>query len=348
MHNKSYHLVLFIVLLFSLGCSKDYNDDITPYSGTNIIEGNTELAQSLNDVAKGEISCIEFIYPFNIITYDNFGYEVNINTITNNDHFSSLITNLSQDHTLSISFPINGINIEGEEFSINTNEELLTAIKECVQEEIINNCNSSIRECVWEVKYINTENDEESSFDYSVFRTTDDYLLQYYHEGNTYRGSWIFYYIEDVLHMNINLNSDNNSVIEDNWNHDWEVIYNDSDLFQLKRGDTILVLDRICPPCEDELIYTSCEFENFQEVGEFTLAAFSECIYNSTEITNTQNYNLSFYETLDNADTDSNRITSNTYINSTNPQILFVRIENITTLVYEIVEISLEAITCED
>lgn len=348
MYSKSFRLVFFMFFSLIYNCSKDYNDDITPYTGTNIIEASSELSNNLRDITNGEISCIEFVYPFNIITYDNYGFEVSVNTVTSNDNFSSLITNLLEDHTLSISFPINGINAEEEEFSINNNEELLVAIRECVQEEIISNCNSSIRECVWEVKYINTEDDEESPFDYSIFRTTDDYLLQYYHEGNTYRGSWIFYYIEDVLHMNINLDGNDNNIIENNWNHDWEVIYYDGDLFEIKRGDIILILDRTCPPCGEELNYRSCDLQNLPGIGEFTLAAFSECIYNSAEITNTQNHNLSFYETFEDADTDINRITSNNYINSTNSQILFIRIENITTLQYQIVEITLEAIECEE
>lgn len=348
MHHKSYRFVFLFTLLFLFNCSKDYNDNISPYTGNNTIETNSELAENLRDVTNGEISCIEFIYPFNVITYDSYGYEVNVNTVTNNDNFSTLITNLLEDYTLSISYPINGINADGEEFSINNNEALLTAIRECVQEEIINNCNSSIRECVWEVHYINTEDDEESPFNHSVFRTTDDYLLQYYHEGNTYRGAWIFYFIEDVLHMNINLDGGDHSIIEDNWNYDWEVIYNDGDLFELKRGDIILILDRKCPPCGESLNYRSCELQNFPGIGEFILAAFSECIYNSTEITNTQNHNLSFYETLEDADADTNRIITNTYINNLNSQILFVRIENITTLQYEIVEIILEAIACEE
>ena len=339
-------LSLSISLILFNSCSSDIDDLSNINNIDNIASNENEIEDDLKDlieeVSRGELDCIEFIYPINLILYNNLNEEIGTENVVSNDEFIELLTTLDINNSLSISYPITGINGDNEEFTVNDNDELAEAIKLCKQFIIIGQCNNIIEniECVWEVSHVN--NDGLDTYQNSIFRISDDDLLQYYHNGETYRGAWFFYFINDSLHLNINMN-DNSLGLD--WNFDWEVIYFDDDFFEIKIDDKQFILDKICPPCE-ELTFEECQIENTVNTAIFNLNSYTSCIYNSENIINSQDYDISFYELLDDAENDINSITSNLYTSIVQTQIIYVRIDDTITNTYTTSEINLSIIEC--
>ena len=137
--------------------------------------------------------------------------------------------------------------------------------------------------------------------------------------------------------------NDNNLALD--WNFDWEVIFFDDNFFEIKNDDNQFILDKICPPCE-ELSFEECQIENTVNTAIFNLNSYTSCIYNSENIINSQDYDISFYELLDDAENNINKITTNLYTCIVQTQTIYVRIENTSTNTYTTSEINLSIIDC--
>ena len=338
-------IILLSILLF-YRCSSDFDDKVTPYLGTNKFRPQSELAENLEDVFEGEISCIAFIYPFKIIIYDELGYEISQEMVSNNEHFYQLLTNSDPNHDLSISYPITGQNPDGDTFEIASNEALANAIDLCVKQDIINTCNGNFVQCSWIVNPFNLdETAPPSPYQDAVFRVSNDGLIQYIHEGITYRGSWIFYFTQDILHLNIHLSGV--SEVSEDWNFDWEILQYDANFYELRQEDRIMILDRQCLPCET-LEFSTCQLPNTPDTGAFVLSSFNDCLYADAQIENSQDYHIRFYESLEDATLLNNPICSNAYINTSNPQTLYARWDALNSEAFEIREFNLIVDSCEE
>jgi len=339
-------IILFlstIIILFN-NCSNDTDDLSAEKKIENTVhEGiEDELKELLEEVSSGELNCIEFIYPINLILYNDLNEEVGTINISSDDEFIEELTSLNTNYSLSISYPITGINENEEQFIVNNNSELVDAIKLCKQYLIIIECNNIMEstECVWKVSHVN--NDGPDTYQNSIFRVGHDGLLEYYHNGEVYRGSWFFYFINENLHLNINMNDDDIGL---NWSFDWKVIFFDDNFFEIKNNDNQFNFDSICPPC-GELAFEECQIENTINTAIFNLNTYTSCIFNSENLVNTQDYNINFYELQSDAENATNEIITNLYTSTTETQTIYVRIENMINNTYITTEINLSIIVC--
>lgn len=210
------------------------------------IEKNSELYTLLENVTNDEgnptekIVCLDFIYPFKVLVYDTTSTQIGNVILTSDQQFSLFLENLPLDQKISISYPINTTLEDGEIFSVNNNSELKLAIESCSKEDIINHCNNifggeqSI--CIWKIPYT-IENDNKYSSGY--FSTNSDGSLEYTYNGTSYTGTWIFLYVDNKLHLNINL--EGSSQVTQDWNIDREIeLINEDIIIKNELKDIIL------------------------------------------------------------------------------------------------------------
>ena len=250
---------------------------------------------------------------------------------------------------------------DGSIFEINSLEELqdvIAACREQWQEAIIGQGNQIVQECVWEVAI--PEDVIYSTYIDAVFAAADDGGIIFYHRGVTYNGTWIVYFIEDELHLNINL--DNQEEIGLDWNFDWKVdTYNDIMIELSNDNDDAFILNRECEAGNycTTLTFQECEFEDMRGFSEFDLASYVDCIIvmaapqpEVDEVTGELpppiDWEVSYYVLEADAQLGVNALnTMLPYLNETASQELYVRISNPENQEFVIAVITLEAIFCE-
>lgn len=306
------------------------------------------MFQDLKEIATDEeqpdqsIACINFIYPLTIYAFNEVNEYVSTTFIEDDPQFSKYLEALDLNYSISVSFPITSTLISGEEIIINTKEELKTAIDNCLSEEVVTECNTLLRSCVWKVGY---------SFNYDntylggVFRE-DDGLTNFNIDSNLFNGSWSSFIIENELHININLiNADETGTF---FNYDWKVEYLDENSLLLTNGDRELVLNQRCDvdfeTCGN-FIFEVCENEINSETSNFILDDYTPCILDILELETTSV--VSYFLTPEDAHNETNPILSNELYNNTeNNQSVYVKIIDVNNMDTYLVEIILASISC--
>ncbi|SDR91840.1 hypothetical protein SAMN04515667_0988 [Formosa sp. Hel1_31_208] len=342
---------ILLALLIITACAYDEDDNLnnTPNGEfMEIITTDSDLFKNLQDIASNDvrpdksIACIDFIYPLTLFVFDNSNELLSSHLIIDDDQFSSFLEDLDLSLSISISFPITSTLSTGEEFIINTKEELKAAIDECLNEELVFECNQLIQSCIWKVGY---------SYNYS-----NDYLGGIFQESNGFTtlnvndvlmsGSWSPFIIENELHINIGLND--TSEIGTFFNFDWKVEYLDENSFLLKNGDRELVLNQRCDPefadCGN-FVFEVCETEIGSGISEFILDDYTFCIFDTLELD--EAFDINYYETQEEALNSTNAIiSSDVFINSENNQSIFVRIDDDENDMQYVMVITLSSIDC--
>lgn len=356
---------LFIVLLLlvtTISCDNEDVDDNLFFT-LDLIAKDSELFDLLGDVTENDsdLTCIEFMYSFTVAIYNNDGQEDTSQVVSNDQEFYQLLESLADGYSIGLSFPITSELEDGSTFEVVTPEELqdvIAACKEEFQEEVIGQCSSIIKECVWEVSI--PDDLVYSTYINAVYDVNGDGTVIFYHRGIAYDGNWIIYFIEDELHLNINM--DNQEDISLDWNFDWKIDAYSSELIVLENdlGDRF----NLVRECEEEnycttLTFTECELDNQPGIANFDLPSYKDCIILMAapqpeiddvtgELPPPIEWNLDFYMTLADAEVAVNQINTNAvYANAINPEELYVRIENPETQEFSIVTITLEAVFCE-
>jgi len=312
----------------------------------DVLERVTSDDQNLD-----EVICIDFVYPFTGIVYNAEGEEESRQTLGADVDFYLFLQNVEEDQFINVSFPISATLFDGGNFQINTKEELFDLISGCLvqlQQETIGFGESVVIECVWKVQL--PEGADFNTYENAVFDVNEDLTVTFYHRGESYQGTWIFYYIENLLHLNININ-DPDAVGED-WNFDWRVatlqefemsIFNDDMDFDLIKE------------CDEENYCTTLEFkecgssENPDE-AEFILEDYEACIEVIAAPQNMpETFGYSFFPSEEDATNNTNMINASVpYNNTENPQELYVRIQDLNTGEFELATITLIAEDCTD
>lgn len=77
------------------------------------------------------------------------------------------------------------------------------------------------------------------------FCVNPDGIVVFYYRGETYAGTWVLFFFEDKLQININLNTE--KVVGEDWNFDWKVnlITNQLIDFEIDE-DTRFILQKEC------------------------------------------------------------------------------------------------------
>ncbi|WP_047551063.1 hypothetical protein [Psychroserpens sp. Hel_I_66] len=355
---KLLKLSILALFIFLSSCSYDQDDNLSAtidIDSVEVIRSDSDLYDNVKGITNDEarpdesIACIDFIYPLTLFIFDDSDVYVSTNFILDDEQFSSILGNLEIDYSTSISFPITGTLESGEEIIINTTEELKVAIDNCLNEEILMECNTFIQNCPLKIGYsYNDENPYLGGYFYQNYGFTSLNL-----EDELLFGSWSPLFIENELHINISIIDD--TEIGAFFNFDWKVTYLDENTLQLTNQDRELILNRRCDlnftDCGN-FSFEECELEQGEGVSEFIFDDYSECIFDTLELDD--ELPILFYETEDDAQLEINPIVSSeVYLNSEENQSIYVRIndfgieEDTEDDEFYIAIINLQSISCD-
>jgi hypothetical protein len=227
MKNKINRSIITLILVIVYACN------VEPYDGKRNIElinKNSELFNLLKSVTTKvnnpteDIVCIDFIYPFEVFIYNSNREIIGRKFLSGDDEFSTFLGVLPANQAISISYPISTKLSDGSTFSVNNNAELKIAIDSCSRPDIISYCNGLFAKdnassvCIWTVPYIvNQDNTYASGF----FESNFDGTLHFTYNDEVYNGTWVFLFVDDKLHMNINL--EGNTPVAQYWNIDRKI-----------------------------------------------------------------------------------------------------------------------------
>lgn len=336
---------LFFLLTFFSSCE---NEPLGKIDSSQVIQVNSELYNLIEKAAgndfDNEITCIDFNYGFTLVIYDEnmeiFGYQV----VNSDNEFSEFLATLEEGKSISLSYPITSILNNGENYTINNNEELKEALDECIHLDAVTNCNNILTEtsCIWKVSHLDGPNSEYEGSYYEVSNTGNVGL---YFNDNSYGGTWITYFIEDELHLNIFLMGD--ETIKEDWNYDWKVInLNESEMEISNSIDRFLLIKDCYEPCR-KFLFEECETEPGSGEAIFDLESYFDCFFPLTGISDPSTIVASYYETYEDMMAGTNPIVNLQYENAMNPQVIYVRFDDINSgeLVSDL-PIIIKAINC--
>lgn len=267
----------FLFILFGInGCGNDWDDNETVgIANKNVITKNSELFKLLEKVASGEedpikgVVCLDFIYPFSVIIYNEALERIDTKVLGGDLEFSAFLEALPIEHSISISYPISTTLSDGTTFSVNNNDELKLAIDSCSKEDIVIYCNSMFggtQVCIWKIPF--TE-DKTNKYASGIFETNNDGTLNFKFDGVTYNGVWTFLFVDDKLHMNINLSG--TSEVARDWNIDREIIFTTDEITIINTPKNI-ILRKSCQSVTEYRIGENGPADGivFYDKGEYT------------------------------------------------------------------------------
>lgn len=246
-------LIKYFQLLSLLTLLSCQNEPVGKGLSAEIINKDSSLFKLLKNVTTegsnplDEIVCIDFIYPFNLNIYNSNLDIIGTKFLSSDVQFSDFLSTLPDDQSLSISYPISTTLADGTIFSINNNEELKLAIDSCSREDILNYCNGLFGGCncpeticVWKIPYTT---DGDNKYASGIFESNGNGTLNFNFNGETYTGTWIFLFVNDKLHININLSGTSHVALD--WNIDREIELIDGDIIIINNPKNI-VLRKTC------------------------------------------------------------------------------------------------------
>lgn len=228
-----------LFLLLSISSCTDLDDNEVVDLTRETITKDSELFGLLESVVnRGDdpienTVCIDFIYPFKVFIYDAYLIPQGEVILNGDDQFSAFLAQLPANQSISISYPLETTLPDGTIFSVNSNAELKIAIDSCSREDIISYCSGLFGipqgTCVWEIPYIEGINND---FAGAVFTADATGTITLYHHNTTYDGTWVFLFLNDELHLNINLSG--TSTTAQNWNYNFKVVQFTGDVMELQ------------------------------------------------------------------------------------------------------------------
>lgn len=351
------HYFFFLTFLFCVGCINEPLE-IDAVAQGDLIEESSELFQFLAQITEDEseptsVTCIDFVYPFIVYQYDEFDEYVSATRVGNDYQFWQFLLGIPEENSVGISFPIQATLEDGTLFEINSADQLAQSIQGCIQEiqqEVLGGVSEAFQQCGWEVRA--PEGVDPDQFEYSVFEVTPSGGVVFYDAGVGSPGTWIFYFIANQLHMNINLDGVNET-IDETWNKDWIVTGFTENNLQITRDDITYELNKICEP---EIYCTTLFFEECAIIdgdptppytANFIFENYSRCIGLITEKPQEDGYSFAYFEAEADAEANVNALPQDGYLNIENAQTIYVRITDPTDVEFELVEITILASLCE-
>lgn len=339
--------ILFIILFITLSCDNEPISEAT-VNANDLIQTDSELYQSLVFIAEEEPenvdACLEFIYNFSIIVYDPNLEIVDFSILNSDRELILFLSSVEEGNSISLSYPITSILANGEEFTITNNDELQNNLKNCFEDETIGNCNSLIEDCIWNITYTEGGNND---FEGGYFNVSSIGNAWFHYNDEVFLGTWVSLFIEDELHLNINLNDEGS--VGEHFNFDWKVTIPDPEHMILVNDEgAIFNLEKECFSVCKQIVFEECEIELDSSIANFNLESYIECFLPFTAIDETSEYTFTFHDLMEDALSGENPIDSQNYLNTENPQEIFVRmIENETGGLMPILSIFLAAVICK-
>ncbi len=215
------------------------------------IKKNSELFNLLRKVSSDEgdnpiekIVCLDFIYPFKILIYDENLEQIGSQILSSDIQFSAFLGGLPDNQSISISYPIKTTLEDGTVFSVNSNTELKLAIDSCSKEDIIGYCSNlfgnPIGSCIWKIPYSEGKDNKYAS---GFFEVDENGNLDFSYNNINYSGTWIFLFVDNKLHLNINL--EGTSQVAQNWNKDREIEFLGNEII-IKNNPKNIILKQSC------------------------------------------------------------------------------------------------------
>lgn len=230
---------IFVLLFIALSGCSDLDDNEPVDLSKKTIKKDSELFNLLKSVSeKGDnpvenTVCVDFVYPFKLFIYNENLLPQGEIILVSDQQFSDFLSQLPNNLSISISYPIQTQTPDGSFFSVNNDQQLKIALESCSNEDIINYCSglfsSNNAPFVWKVRYLEGQNND---FGGAVITPFADGTIELFHLNNTYQGTWTFVYISNELHLNINLAG--NSVTSQGWNYNFKVVNVLENSFQLQ------------------------------------------------------------------------------------------------------------------
>ncbi len=340
-----FYFPLFLLITFFNSCE---DEPINKADPSKVIQVNSELYNLIERAAgndfENEITCIDFNYPFTLVIYDEnidiYGYQV----LQSDIEFSEFLETLEEGKSISLSYPINSVLENGQPYTINNNDELKEAIDKCLKADTITTCNNILTEnsCIWKVNHLDGPNIE---YEGSYFEVSNLGNAGLYFQDHSFGGTWVTYFIEDELHLNIFLTGDEN--VGEDWNFDWKVLSFDDAQMEITNGvDSYRLIKNCFEPCR-KFLFEECEIEFGSQRAVFDLESYFDCFFPLTGIPDPENVEVSYYETYEDMIAGTNQIANLLFENSLNPQVIYVRFDNINTgEMVNFLPIILKAIQC--
>lgn len=253
-------LFLTIFASFALSGCTDMDDNLRVARLQDVIVKDSEVFKLLErittttDDPMEDIVCIDFIYPLEVKLYDANLFEIGSVVLYGDDEFSAFLGAIPDSQALSISYPIQTELEDGSVFSVNNNQELKLAIDNCSREDIVSYCNGVFNsglnadgtpDCVWRVEYDETR---DNTYAGGVFQINPDNSLVFTYKGIDYPGNWIFLFVDDQLHININL--EGTSAVASYWNIDRRMAIW-MDMIDIATEPQHIMLKRYCRQTEE-------------------------------------------------------------------------------------------------
>lgn len=342
---KLCYLPLIFLLTFLNSCE---NEPISKADPSLVIQVNSELYNLILKTAsndfENEITCIDFNYPFTLVIYDEsmdiFGYQL----INSDIEFSDFLASLEEGKSISLSYPITSILNNGEPYTINNNEELKEAIDRCIKADTIGTCNGILTSptCIWQITHLSGPT---TAYNNAYIQVSNFGNAGLYANDKSYAGTWITYFIEDELHLNIFLTGD--ETISADWNFDWKVMnFNETEM-EIANGTDSYLLTKTCDePCK-KFLFEECETQPGSHTAVFDLESYFECYFPLTGIANPSAVIWSYYETYEDMLAGTNPLVNLMHRNTINPQVIYIRFEDANTGEFvTFLPIILKAIEC--
>jgi len=312
----------------------------------NIVD--EELYDLIGRVTENEtetsIDCIEFNYPLVLFVFDENDVYIEVISIRGDQEFSAFLEQLDSDYSISLSFPILGTLNNGEVVEITTNEELKEAIDACRADELLRRCNGTLIDCIWKVGELEGHPNQ---YEGAYYKLRYDGTVQFHYNDDVFFGTWVTLIIGADVFLNIDLND--NAQIEDFWDINWLVDLRNDERIEISHDATQVLIEKDCSiPCVAEG-YQVCEFEDNPGFANFIFQNYTPCISvpSTHDVVSAVTY--SFYETKEDALLGVNSVSATGYVNTSNPQTIYVRIVyKETGELLRLTEITVVAITCPE
>lgn len=251
--------VLSLFVLFFSNCTERIEKfEVVPTGA--LFDNKSELFGLLNKVAaKGDnptevIVCIDFIYPFTLIVYDENLEQIDVKSFYSDVSFSDFLGQLPDGESISLSYPIATTLADGTVFSINNNDELKIVIDSCSREDIISYCsdlfseNSGDTKCYWKVPFTKNGNNKYAS---GVFESYNNGTLNFNYNNVDYAGTWVFLFFNDEFQININLQGTSEVALD--WNFSKKAVFENGKI-TINNGDFETILVKKCETGTDYLV----------------------------------------------------------------------------------------------
>jgi len=252
---------------------------------SEVVIENQEALEALIEECEeddDDIECIDFEYPITVSVFDDNNEQIGTETFENDTQLYRFFKNLNENEFVSFNFPMVLVDSEGEEVTINDNDELVEAIRvarnECDEDDdddfndddfSIERLENYLVECPFAVQHFRLNGDDltEQYFRYVVKFNEDGTLIASRQPGGVpVEGEWEIKEGENgrpLVFISIGQLTD--------FNNEWLVYEIDDDKIKLFDGDSRIILHQRCDDDNEESCDTT-EVANKLETCKWRVA----------------------------------------------------------------------------